>query len=183
MQSVKKDSKSATHSSHASQLQAVTSLMYLPIKGSIVAVTADFNFCSVKILQPKTSEFEDKQSSSSVDFSNCLEFEKLVVGCNDEILDIAILPSPKNDHSFLVGQDENTSFGEVSVVEQIDGLVHLRPFKIAVITNSAQVRIMDESFKCVCLEGHLDIVLALDVSPDGYVHLVLHMHTIHTSVH
>ena len=40
-------------------------------------------------------------------------------------------------------------------------------FRIALVTNSVQVRILDESFACSTLSGHTDIVLAVDASPDG----------------
>jgi len=38
---------------------------------------------------------------------------------------------------------------------------------LAVITNSAQIKIMNESFSSRLLSGHSDIVLAADVSSDG----------------
>jgi len=41
-------------------------------------------------------------------------------------------------------------------------------FRMALVTNSVQVRVLDESFACSTLSGHTDIVLAVDASPDGY---------------
>jgi hypothetical protein len=40
-------------------------------------------------------------------------------------------------------------------------------FQIALVTNSTQVRIINEKFSCSVLEGHKDIVLAVDATPDG----------------
>ena len=40
-------------------------------------------------------------------------------------------------------------------------------YLVALVTNSPQVRIVDEKFRCFPLDGHTDIVLAADVTPDG----------------
>ena len=83
-----------------------------------------------------------------------LALERHLVGCNDDILDIAILRGSGADSAEAVA-----SVGEEG---------HISPkFRVAVVTNSAQVRIMDETFSCVSLNGHTDIVLAVDASPDG----------------
>ena len=53
----------------------------------------------------------------------------------------------------------------------------MKKFLLAVITNSSQIRLVDDSFSCTALDGHTDIVLAADVSPDGYAYteiLLLH---------
>lgn len=70
-----------------------------------------------------------------------LEPSKLLIGSQGEILDMALIPNP------------NANVGS--------------SFKLALITNSTQVRIVDERFNCSVLEGHKDIVLCVDVSPDG----------------
>ena len=64
---------------------------------------------------------------------------KQVVGNFDDILDLVLIPS-------------DTENSDLSV---------------AVISNSNQVRIMDDSFASSPLDGHTDIVLAADASPDG----------------
>ena len=46
----------------------------------------------------------------------------------------------------------------------------MKKFLLAVITNSSQIRLVDDSFSCTALDGHTDIVLAADVSPDGYAY-------------
>jgi len=70
-----------------------------------------------------------------------LEPSKLLIGSQGEILDMALIP--------------NSSDASGS------------GFKLALVTNSTQVRIINERFSCSLLEGHKDIVLCVDVSPDG----------------
>lgn len=72
-----------------------------------------------------------------------LSLTKQIVGNFDDILDLVLIPS---EHSNISS-------------------------KVAVISNSNQVRIMDDSFASSPLDGHSDIVLAADASPDGYVDL------------
>jgi len=67
---------------------------------------------------------------------------KLLVGSHGDVLDMAALP--------LVGQS-------------------IHAFQLALITNSIQVRVVDQDFSCWVLDGHRDIVLSVDASPDGYV--------------
>ena len=40
-------------------------------------------------------------------------------------------------------------------------------YALGLITNSNQVRIMDSNFNFLSLNGHTDIVLAIDITPDG----------------
>lgn len=68
---------------------------------------------------------------------------KLLVGSHGDVLDMVALP--------LVGQSS------------------IRAFQLALITNSVQVRVVDQDFSCWVLDGHRDIVLSIDASPDGYV--------------
>ncbi len=64
---------------------------------------------------------------------------KLIVGFNDEIIDIKAIPAGNK-----------------------------RYHKIAVATNSPQLRLFDlNTFSAEMLDGHKDIILALDMSPDG----------------
>jgi hypothetical protein len=70
-----------------------------------------------------------------------IEPSRLLIGSQGEILDMALIPQV----------DGNNSSG----------------FKLALITNSPQVRIIDETFSCAVLEGHRDIVLCVDATPDG----------------
>jgi len=75
-----------------------------------------------------------------------LNSNRTIIGHNDEILDLKIIPN-------LVGEGK------------IDASVARR---VAVATNSAQVRVFElGSFSCNVLEGHTDTVLSIDVSPCG----------------
>lgn len=70
-----------------------------------------------------------------------LTLDRTIVGHNDEVLDLAIIPNANADE---------------------------RATRIAVATNSAQVRLFDlETFSCGVLDGHSATVLCVDVSPCG----------------
>ena len=68
-----------------------------------------------------------------------LQLEKQIVGNNDDILDLLILPTSSSTPGI----------------------------QMALVTNSNQVRIIQEDFSSSPLEGHTDIVLAVDCSPNG----------------
>jgi U3 small nucleolar RNA-associated protein 13 len=71
-----------------------------------------------------------------------LMLDRMIVGHNDEILDLKVIPPS-------LGTDE-------------------KPERIVVATNSSQVRIFDlERFSCQTLERHTATVLCVDVSPCG----------------
>ena len=78
-----------------------------------------------------------------------LQLEKQIVGNNDDILDLLILPSSSSSSS---------------------------EFQMALVTNSNQVRILQQDFSSTPLEGHTDIVLAVDCSPNGYCIVLLYFH-------
>ena len=70
-----------------------------------------------------------------------LETKRTIVGFNDEILDLRVIPSMEKA---------------------------AEPSSIVVATNSAQVRIFDlDNFSCHVLDGHTATVLCVDVSPCG----------------
>lgn len=72
--------------------------------------------------------------------------EKLLIGNHGDILDILKIPS------------SSSSPEEASSEIQ---------FKIALVANSHQLRVLNENLVCQVLEGHQDIILSVDVSPDG----------------
>jgi hypothetical protein len=75
-----------------------------------------------------------------------LRSNKQLIGNYDDILDMVVLP-------------------------RLDGTANddcEEGVRLAVITNSNQVRVVDENFCSRPLDGHTDIVLAVDCSPDGY---------------
>jgi hypothetical protein len=95
-----------------------------------------------------------------------------LIGANDDILDLALLPSfssssydQKDDDDISAEKDETQKDAIVSSNEEDDG--SNVKFRVAVITNSNEVRIMNEGFSCRSLNGHTDIVLSVDASPDG----------------
>jgi len=69
-----------------------------------------------------------------------LALDRTIVGHNDEILDLAVIPNAESESAT----------------------------RIAVATNSAQVRLFElETFSCDVLDGHSATVLCVDVSPCG----------------
>ncbi len=84
------------------------------------------------------------QHSNGLKRSSLLGLERTIIGHNDEILDLCIIPDQfceeKNDHNR----------------------------NVAVATNSAQIRLFDlASYSCCLLDGHTETVLCIDVSPCG----------------
>ena len=63
--------------------------------------------------------------------------------------------------------EDNEENSSLTVKKPLALMTTEKKFCLALITNSPQVRIVDESFACSPLDGHTDIVLAADVSPDG----------------
>ena len=120
---------------------AVIALHYLPCSARVVVMTADYNVLSFALTTP----------SGEMEVGLCLD--KHLVGCNDDILDISVLG---ND---VIGESDDVTSSDVSSDD----------FRLAVVTNSPQIRIFDNNFDCKTLNGHTDIVLAIDSSPDGYV--------------
>lgn len=99
----------------------------------LIAVDAEHNF---SFLNVSTCEGEGQA---------LLKSNRIIIGHNDEILDLKIIP----ENEMSIGQDD-----------------HQR--RVAVATNSAQVKVFDlGSYSCQVLEGHSDTVLCLDVSPCG----------------
>jgi len=85
---------------------------------------------------------EDKLEAPSYQF----------MGCNDDILDLAIVPG-------VPVENEN---GEIIPVTP-------QEIQVAVVTNSAQVRLvaMQTGYEFKSLSGHKEVVLSVSVSPDG----------------
>ena len=104
----------------------------------LVAIDVEHNMSFLNI--------HEKQSITP--HSPLLSLNRTIVGHNDEILDLKIIPS--------------------QVVEDGEDNVTLTNRKVAVATNSSQIRLFDlSSFSCAILDGHTDTVLTLDVSPCG----------------
>ena len=95
------------------------------------------------------SSGEESSSSSGI------TKQSQVMGSFDEILDIALIRDASGD-----AEEENEEDHEE--VLAID-----RPMRVAVISNSPHVQIMDSSAETINLLGHEDVVLSVDASPDG----------------
>ena len=113
-----------------------------------------------------------------------LQFFRHLIGANDDILDLALLPSfssssssssydqkeeeEEDDDDYISAEKDKTqkdATATASSNEKDDG--SNVKFRVAVVTNSNEVRIMNEGFSCRSLNGHTDIVLSVDASPDG----------------
>ena len=142
------------------ELNAITTMHYLPLHHHIVAMTADYNIMTYR-LNKRHKKQDDDLSGSGV-----LLLYRHLIGCNDDILDMAILNSPRAIDDGEDGDENNTGVEEEG--SENDGGGTQQNVTYAVVTNSAQVRLMDSAnFACVSLNGHHDTVLAIDASPDG----------------
>ena len=110
-----------------------------------------------------------------------LQFFRHLIGANDDILDLALLPSFSSSSSYGLKEEEEEDDDDYISAEkdktQKDATATASSnekddgsnvkFRVAVVTNSNEVRIMNEGFSCRSLNGHTDIVLSVDASPDG----------------
>ncbi len=100
----------------------------------LIAIDAEHNISFLNLLEVKSMPMHRP----------LLGLNRTIVGHNDEILDLKIIPGSDSDN------------------------FNLRNKRVAVATNSSQIRIFDlSSFSCVVLDGHTDTVLTIDVSPCG----------------
>lgn len=72
-----------------------------------------------------------------------------MVGTYDDILDVALIPS------------------SVKAADSNEDNETMLSYKVAVVSNSTLVHLIDENQKSEPLSGHTDTVLAVDASPDG----------------
>jgi len=109
----------------------------------LIAIDAEHNMTFLN-LEGGMSKGDDVM----VDGMAALRMDRTIVGHNDEILDLRVIPCiPLSDES---GSDV------------------ARTEMIAVATNSAQVRIFElGTWSCNVLDGHTETVLSIDVSPCG----------------
>ena len=102
---------------------------------------------------PYRSSFQtqlEQQGSTSTSDHARIEPSKLLIGSPGEILDMSLIP------------------GSPATTPSVEGETSNSPnFQLALITNSTQVRIVNDKFHCTVLEGHRDIVLCVDAMPDG----------------
>lgn len=118
-------------------LKGVSSLLVNSEESKLTAITNDFNFCTFDMEQ-----FHELVQAVKADKDISLRPKELVVSNHGDVLDMIRIPHSSEATSAL-------------------------NYKLALVTNSPQLRIIDEKLNCVVLEGHTDIILSADVSPDG----------------
>ncbi len=98
----------------------------------LIAIDAEHNISFLNLLN----------SSNDEESMALLDTKRTIIGHNDEILDLKIIPDDYNGGSTTR--------------------------RVAVATNSAQIRIFElGSYSCNILDGHTETVLSIDVSPCG----------------
>jgi U3 small nucleolar RNA-associated protein 13 len=154
---------------------SLTGLHYLSRRGQLAAVTADHNFCFFDIVGQAVTGLG---SGLVGEQGALLAASRQLIGCNDDILDIIVIPRPTDTApatttttaSSSSSSNKRRSSSVGSDTPASASATHPDPsdhFHLALITNSPQVRLVDGAFACTPLDGHTDIVLAADVSPDG----------------
>lgn len=118
--------------------------------GSISASDIEKSHFGLKTIDflPKSSDLVVTTADNAVIYFNINQNVKRrhqLMGSFDEILDMAILREGGGEDN----QDEAT------------------PYRIAVVSNSPQVQILDSLSRTENLLGHEDVVLSVDASPDG----------------
>lgn len=138
-------------------LLGVSSLRFLSSSEELVVTTNDYNICYYSIsdlcsfLSSTPPPPCASAGSHSIHISSSLlsstiptypraSPSRLLVGNHGDILDIVSLPS-----SSSIPEDR----------------------QFVLVTNSHQLRVMNGDFSCRVLEGHHDIILSVDVSPNG----------------
>jgi hypothetical protein len=148
----------------ASSLAAVAALSYMQKSEQLLVATQDYNLCfyslsSVKDLIKASAAagagaaVEDASSAASANSHLRVKPGKLLIGSHGDILDMALLPARRSSSD---GSSNSSSSSSATGA-----------YELALVTNSSQVRIVDEAFSCRLLEGHSDIVLSVGCSPDG----------------
>lgn len=99
-----------------------------------------------------------------------MEFCRNLVGGSEDVLDLVVLPelnqeNEKDQDSDSDDDDEESDAPEVSLNPELSGLSD--GFRMAVVTNSSDIKLLNNNLSCRLLQGHSDIVLAVSVSPDG----------------
>jgi U3 small nucleolar RNA-associated protein 13 len=124
--------------SHKQQLSSHRVERSLTYVDELIAIDAENNFTFLSVTNTSSSNVAPTLSTS-----------RTIIGHNDEILDLKIIPN--NAEESLVdfdGQFENK--------------------KVAIATNSAQIRVFElGTYSCSVLDGHTETVLCIDVSPCG----------------
>ncbi len=123
-------------------LKGISRLLLFNDKVRVMAITNDFNFASFTPAQLNVGVMKMKNSGVDDSDSVYLKPSDLLISNHGDILDIIRLPPAADDSSGM-------------------------KFRMGLVSNSPQLRIVDQNLNTEVLEGHTDIILAADVSPDG----------------
>lgn len=123
----------------------------------LVVVTADHNFITYEL--NSLSKSNEPVTLASV---------RNIIGFNDDILDIAYVPRESDDDVVdyevdRVGSNNKSDSNDSHGAHTKSSSKYL----LALVTNSPQVKLIDEKYESMHLDGHTDIVLAVDVAPNG----------------
>ena len=112
----------------------------------LIAIDAEHNMSFLNL------EGRSTDTDSIVEGKAVLRMDRTIVGHNDEILDLRVIPSATPTSG------DNMNDASAPPPAQ----------KVAVATNSAQIRIFElGTYSCSVLDGHTETVLSIDVSPCG----------------
>jgi hypothetical protein len=128
-------------------LRSISNMHYLVSRSEIVLVTIDHNFCSYSISTKKEVR----------NGNELLKATRQIIGCNDDILDIAIISNKKVLDEIENGENNDDTTGDVSKmlaeerekvanVSEVGENIENKEFLLALVTNSPQIRLMDQSF-------------------------------------
>lgn len=113
----------------------------------LIAIDSEHNMSFLN-LEGRTATCAD----AIVEGKAVLRMDRTIVGHNDEILDLRVIPSVSTRNGN--GRDDADAPSSLQ--------------KVAVATNSAQIRIFElGTYSCNVLDGHTETVLSIDVSPCG----------------
>lgn len=140
-------------------LNAITALYYVPDRSQVVVTTADHNIITCSVSSDAENDRPSRElldKSSGTITETGLQVTRTIVGSHDDILDMVAIPAYQSSSTSAdnAGDNTNESKGWSG--------------RIALVSNSTQVRIVKtDDMTCTSLEGHSDIILCVDVSPDG----------------
>jgi U3 small nucleolar RNA-associated protein 13 len=127
-----------------SLVRSIKGITYVQEDSEIVLVTGDNNFCCYSI---------DSELKS-------LEWDRQVVGSCDDILDVVVIPGEAEEVVTAEAEEESDPDSAPAAEKDLK-------YRLAVVSNSALVQVIDSNQCSVPLAGHSDIVLAVDVTSDG----------------
>lgn len=128
-------------------LKGIISISLTNGNNDLIAVTNDYNInrFSVDIMLQKITSMGTQKPGFVDDLF--VRPKETLIGSHGEILDLIRVPH--------------------STTEDINNDKELIKCQLALVTNSPQLRILNPQLHCISLDGHKDIILSVDMSPDG----------------